>query len=98
LNINVQTLDEIKKVSSKYRSIQKICLFGSRAREANNKHSDIDIAVFADNFEDFYEFKGDIDFIVNTLLKIDITLVSKDTEEYLLKQIRADGVVIYEKS
>lgn len=77
-------------------NIDKIVLFGSRARKTNRPKSDIDIAVYGcKNFRDFY---FDINEKVDTLLTFDI--VNMDEENIsaeLLSEIKRDGVVIYEK-
>ena len=77
-------------------SVDKIILFGSRARGTNRPKSDIDIAVYGcKNFRDFY---FDINEKVETLLTFDIiNMDEKNISTDLLNEIRRDGVVIYEK-
>ncbi len=77
-------------------SVDKIILFGSRARGNNRPKSDIDIAVYGcKNFRDFY---FDINEKVETLLTFDIiNMDEKNISTDLLSEIRRDGVVIYEK-
>lgn len=77
-------------------NVNKIVLFGSRARKTNRPKSDIDIAVYGcKNFRDFY---FDINEKVETLLTFDIiNMDEKNISTDLLNEIRRDGVVIYEK-
>ena len=58
LNMKYNLPDRIlRELSSSLRRntlLQKIILFGSRARGTNTERSDIDIAVYGGDFEDFY--------------------------------------------
>lgn len=92
-------LNEIKEIALKYYSINKVVLFGSRARGDNTDKSDYDIAVFSDNIDslDKIRFSEDMDNI-KTLNKIDIVFIKdrhKGTEIY--QNIKNDGVIIMDK-
>lgn len=50
-------------------SVDKVILFGSRARETNTERSDIDLAVYGGDFDSFY---WNINDNVNSLLSFDI--------------------------
>ena len=80
---------------AKKHDIQKVVLFGSRARCTNTDRSDIDIAVYGGNFDDFY---FDIKEKIHSLLMFDIVEADKKISEELQNEIRKDGVVIYEKT
>ena len=80
---------------AKKHSIQKVILFGSRARETHRERSDIDIAVYGGNFDSFY---WDIKENVHSLLIFDIVEADGDISEELREEIVKDGVVIYEKT
>lgn len=91
--------DEIKNAALKYKKINKVMLFGSRARGDNNSTSDYDIAVFSDNmdFSEEARFTTDIDNI-KTLHKIDLVFIKErhfNTELY--RNIMKDGVTIMDK-
>ena len=79
----------------KKHSIQKVILFGSRARGTHRERSDIDIAVYGGNFDSFY---WDIKENVHSLLIFDIVEADGDISEELREEIVKDGVVIYEKT
>ena len=52
-NLPDRVLRERSYFAQKY-SIEKIILFGSRARGTNAERSDIDIAVYGGDFDHFY--------------------------------------------
>ena len=80
---------------AKKHSIQKVILFGSRARGTNRERSDIDIAVYGGDFDSFY---WDIKENVHSLLIFDIVEADEYISEELREEIERDGVVIYEKT
>lgn len=95
MDISENIVNEIKQLADKY-AVEKIVLFGSRARKSNRFNSDIDLAVFPDaNFNQKGALSADLDEI-NTLLKIDVVFVTSDLDPKLLASINNEGVVIYE--
>ena len=68
---------------------------GSRARGTNTERSDIDIAVYGGDFDSFY---WDIKEKVHSLLMFDVVEIDAGISEELRKEIKKDGVVIYEKA
>lgn len=80
---------------AKKHSITKVILFGSRARGNNTERSDVDIAVYGGDFDSFY---WDIKENVHSLLSFDVVEADKHISEELEREIRKDGVVIYEKT
>ena len=80
---------------AKEHSITKIILFGSRARGTNTERSDIDIAVYGGDFDEFY---WDIKENVHSLLMFDIVQADVSISDELKEEIEKDGVVIYEKA
>ena len=93
-NLPERVFREITMFAKKH-SIQKVILFGSRARETHRERSDIDIAVYGGNFDSFY---WDIKENVHSLLIFDIVEADGDISEELREEIAKDGVVIYEKT
>ncbi len=89
-------LDEIREIAMKY-NIQKVILFGSRARGDYLPTSDYDFAIIAEDLSvlDKAIFCADVEEI-NTLKKIDIVFVDSNTSNDLMKNIKRDGVIIYE--
>ena len=84
---------EIIEVAKKHK-IEKVVLFGSRARGDYNKVSDIDIAVTGG---DIAEFSIDVDEETNTLLQFDVVNLEGSVQKELLESIEREGIVIYEK-
>jgi predicted nucleotidyltransferase len=95
INLDVNIIRAISKIGMKCK-VNKIVLFGSRARGDNKKTSDIDLAVYCDeNFQNegkmYFELDG-----MDTLLKLDIIFVNSNTDKKLIENIERDGVIIYE--
>ena len=80
---------------SKENNIQKVILFGSRARGSNSERSDVDIAVSGGDFEGFY---WSIKEKAHSLLTFDIVDLDTGMSEQLREEIERDGVIIYEKA
>lgn len=74
--------------------IQKVILFGSRARGTNRERSDVDIAVSGGNIRDF---RFDLEEEAQTLLMFDVVDLDHRISDELREEIERDGVVIYEK-
>lgn len=93
-NLPDRILRELSSFAQKY-SIDKIILFGSRARGTNTERSDVDIAVYGGDFDSFY---WDVKGKTNSLLMFDIVQADGFISNELEKEIKKDGVVIYEKA
>lgn len=91
-----KVLSEIKRISLSYKAIQKVILFGSRARGDHNEKSDIDLAVYADG--EISGFRYDLETKIPTLLEFDITKMTEGLDPAFLEQVAKEGIVIYEKS
>jgi uncharacterized protein len=89
-------IEQIREIAMKYK-IDKLVLFGSRARGDHSPVSDYDIAIYAKNLSvlDRANFRADIDEI-ETLKKIDIVFVYDSATDDLMKNIKRDGVILYE--
>ena len=88
---------KIKEIGIRYR-VDKLVLFGSRARGDYSSVSDYDIAVFGQHLSasDQAYLYNDIDEIA-TLRKIDVLFVNDGTTPEMLENITKDGVVLYEQ-
>ena len=93
-NLPERVLRDISSMARKH-SVTKVILFGSRARGTNTERSDIDIAVYGGDFDSFY---WDIKENVHSLLMFDIIEADSPISDELKKEIKKDGVVIYEKA
>lgn len=92
-NIPKRVLKDIAVFAIKH-DIQKIVLFGSRARGTHRERSDIDIAVSGGDADAFY---WDIKENVHSLLSFDIVDLDSGASEDLKKEIEKDGVILYGK-
>jgi len=89
-------LEQIRRIAVKYK-VDKVVLFGSRARGDYSPVSDYDIAVFKKELSTLDKacFCDDVDEI-NTLKKIDLVFVHESATDELMGNIKRDGVTIYE--
>ena len=91
--IRQQVLNEISSLAQKYH-VQKVILFGSRARGDFKRTSDIDLAVKGGEFE---RFALDVNEETSTLLEYDIVDLGRNPQTELLESIEREGIVLYEK-
>lgn len=92
-NLPESVKNEIADYAEKY-GVEKVILFGSRARGTNGERSDIDLAVSGG---DFGEFRFAMDEQVNTLLMFDVVDLNSCKSAELISEIERDGVILYEK-
>lgn len=86
-------LEEIRSLAQQY-GIEKVILFGSRARGDFYKTSDIDIASCGG---DFLRFSLDVEEETSTLLQYDIVNLDGAVSEELRESIFKEGRTLYEK-
>lgn len=89
-----RVLNTIRLFAEKH-NVQKVFLFGSRARGTHTERSDIDIAVVGGDFDAFY---WDIKENTHSLLMFDIVNMDESTSDDLREEIEKDGIMIYEKA
>ena len=75
-------------------SIERVVLFGSRARGDYKERSDIDIAAYGGDID---KFGIEVDEFVPTLLKFDVVNMDKPVQSELIDSIEKEGVMLYEK-
>lgn len=91
--IKPQVINEIQELA-RIHNMNKVILFGSRARGDFKKTSDIDLAAEGENFD---RFALDIEEETSTLLQYDIVNLGRDMQEELREAIAREGIMIYEK-
>ncbi len=79
---------------AKSNGVEKVILFGSRARGTNAERSDIDLAVRGG---DAFNYYYDLEEKARTLLIFDVVNLDKGVTDELKKEIERDGIVLYEK-
>lgn len=92
--IKDKVLQEIIQLARKNR-VEKVILFGSRARGDFKERSDIDLAFHGGCSSHFIL---DVDETTSTLLEFDTVDLDKPVREELLESIKNEGIVIYEKT
>ena len=91
--IRTEVIDEIRILARKY-DVNKVILFGSRARGDFKKTSDIDLAVEGGEFA---KFALDVEEDTSTLLEYDIIDLCREMQLPLREAILREGKVLYEK-
>lgn len=91
--IREQVIMEICEIAKRCQ-IDKVLLFGSRARGDFKRTSDIDLAVAGG---DFLRFALDVEEETSTLLEFDIVDLNRCMQQELRDSIEKEGRVIYEK-
>jgi uncharacterized protein len=83
----------------RHPAVERVWLYGSRARGDNFERSDIDLAVEAPAMDapDWLRMKFDVVDEAPTLLLIDLVRL-EEAPDHLREQIRQEGVVVYERS
>lgn len=91
--IKPEVIEEIRNIAKKY-NVEKVILFGSRARGDYSRASDIDLAIHGG---DITRFSIEVDEETSTLLMYDFVNLDTDVQKELLESINREGVVLYEK-
>ena len=91
--IKQKVTDEMIALARRYE-VEKLILFGSRARGDYRERSDIDLA-FRGGKGDYFTL--DVDETTSTLLEFDIINLDKPVRSELLESIEREGIVLYEK-
>lgn len=86
-------IQELRDLARKYE-LDRVTLFGSRARGDYRRTSDIDLAASGGNV---VRFALDAEEETSTLLKYDVVNLDGCVQEELLESIRKEGIVLYEK-
>ncbi|TGE39773.1 nucleotidyltransferase domain-containing protein [Desulfosporosinus fructosivorans] len=96
-DLDDRLIQGIQKIGQKY-AVERIVLFGSRARGDHKPVSDIDLAVFLlPEFESKGRMASEFDDL-NTLLRIDVVYINGHTDPDLLENIEREGVFLYERA
>lgn len=93
VNLKESIISEIKDFAIKC-GVEKVILFGSRARGDNKERSDIDLAIEGGNAA---LFAVEAEKEIQTLLMFDIVDLGGLVQEELRQSIEREGKIIYEK-
>ncbi len=88
----------IAPMFERFLGIQRLILFGSRARGDHEERSDIDLAIDAESITDevwdaIYFYKEEN---LGTLLSIDLVWIQRSSER-LQQKIKEEGVILFER-
>ena len=90
-------LDQIIAQLRTFEQVERIVLFGSRARDDAEERSDIDIAIDADADQRLWFQIEDILEEADTLLSFDLTRLNEASDN-LRRRIETEGTVLYERN
>ena len=95
MNLSNSIINEIIDISKKYYGINKVVLFGSRARGDNELKSDIDLAIYCDG--DLSLFIEKVENTTHTLLEFDFSDMNNVIDDFFIEQVEREGITLYEK-
>ncbi|MDK2586053.1 nucleotidyltransferase domain-containing protein [Romboutsia sedimentorum] len=95
LNLDITIINEIIKICERHEYIEKVVIFGSRARGDNDLKSDIDLAIYSQ--QSLTEFVEDIEMNTKTLLEYDFSHMNTVKDQFFIEQVNKEGIIIYEK-
>lgn len=98
LGLNQELCKQLLDSILSYKKVEKVVIYGSRARDNFTKTSDIDIAIFANDWtdKDINLTKDLLEENIKTPLKIDLVNFYAITKETLKENILNNGITIYE--
>ena len=89
-----QVYSQIREIAKQHQ-VEKIVLFGSRARGDHREKSDIDLAIYG--CQDFLELSDQLEEELWSLLQLDlIDMNGMSVSKELIDEIERDGVILYE--
>lgn len=97
--LKIQTIDAITEVFKRYPLVDRVVLYGSRAKGDFRANSDIDLTLIGENLDLTLLLKIETD-LDDLLLpyKIDLSLFRKIENKDLRDHINRVGIVFYEKA
>lgn len=92
------TIDRIREILGRYPQVQKVILFGNRARGDYGDKTDIEIALEGDDIDISLLFMIDND-LVDLLLpyEVDLIRLSRVKNPELKEHIEEEGISLFEK-
>ncbi len=96
--LNQETINKINSVFKNHQKIEKVLIYGSRAKGNYRKGSDIDLTLFGDNLE--YNILGKLNSEIddlNTPYLFDISIFSMLDTPSLEEHINRVGQIFYIK-
>lgn len=93
-----KTINEIQTVFARYPAVEKVMIYGSRAKGNYKNGSDIDLTLIGEKISDadFIHIRSDLDDML-TPYTFDLSLFQQIDHAELIEHIRHVGCVFYEK-
>lgn len=90
--------DEMTAIFGKFKNLEKVILYGSRAKGNYKKFSDVDITLEGDNLTlaDLFQIQ-DLLYESDLPYMYDVSILKKITNPDLVDHIRRRGIVIWER-
>ena len=91
-----RTISELLQYFKTKPFIEKVCIYGSRAKGTYHIGSDIDFAVWTEEHDNFRRIESELDDLP-TPYKFDVIDYKLLTHEGMKKSIDTDGIIFYQK-
>lgn len=99
MSIESNLIDAIKNICKNYSSIEKVILFGSRARGDHSQKSDYDLAIYGQlQSNEIISLRSVLREDLPTLHKIDVVFMQSETDNKFITNIEKEGILIYDKT
>lgn len=96
--LNNEVVEAINGIFAKHGAIEKVLIYGSRAKGNFKPSSDIDLSIIGENLDT--ELLQSIEFELDDLLlpyKFDISIYEKINNPAFLEHINRNGIIFYTK-
>lgn len=91
------TIDELLAYFKTKPFVEKVCIYGSRAKGTYHNGSDIDFAIWTDEHSLITRIAGELDEL-STPYKFDVTDYKMLTHQGMKNSIDNDGIIFYKKT
>lgn len=99
MSIDCKLIESIKNICKDHVNIEKVILFGSRARGDHTQKSDYDLAIYGQlQPSEIVLLRNALREDLPTLHKIDTVFMQSETDSKLIKNIENEGILIYDKT
>ena len=98
-NVDQNLIQEMVRQFRTYPEVERVLLFGSRARGDHSERSDYDVAIYGTlSSEDKVKLRYTVNEELPTLHKIDMLFVEELKNIALINNIQKEGIAIYDKN
>ena len=93
-----KTVQDIKNIFSNFEQVEKVVIYGSRAKRNYRKGSDVDLTFFGDNLtlNTLYEIEEKIEEL-NLPYMFDLSIFKQIDNQNVIEHINRVGKLFYEK-